>query len=251
MTDDRAGLQRRILALLPHFDPVIDALAEPAAAVLAMSHRAVHLSGAVHREAAYSTSAANVLLRALVDLLIVVRWVELCPRLHARLWLVNDDVERIKAIDALTESLRAKGRAIPDSEVPSAARRAIAKRRHERLRRIAIALQVGPARDSLLPTIRRRAQLVPGLERELYDEGLAVLSPVAHSGQMSFVITHEAWPDGRRMRLGDQVPGSTIANVADSMLCGILASTSRQLGLGVEDALDEIRMELVSRPELG
>lgn len=162
--------------------------------VLGMAHRGIDLRNGVYREAGSSTITASVLLRSLADLLILVRWIELCPRLHARLWLIDDDLDRIEGLEAIAGGLREKGYEMP--EVGTLTNRAATARRFDRLRRLAVRRGVCPARDSLLPTMRQRAKLVPGFERELYAQAVALLSPVTHSGAMSFVTTFERRPDG-------------------------------------------------------
>lgn len=241
---------RRIADLIPVFDPVVDGMVEHRLVALGLAHRGIDLRNGVYREATESTATASVLLRSLADLLILVRWIELAPRLHARLWLVDDDLDRIAALEAVGGSLRQKGYDVP--EVETLVRLSATTRCFSRLRKLAIQSGVGPARDSLLPTIRRRAQQVPGLERELYDQGIAVLSPATHSGVMSFVTTYAPQPDSHHLRLaGQPMTDRSLKSLADSLTCGILASVSRQLELAVEGKLDAIRAEVVSRPKLG
>jgi hypothetical protein len=84
-----------------------------------------------------------------------------------------------------------------------------------------------------------------------YHQGMAVLSPFAHSSGMSFAVGLEPWPDGHRLRLTPIITAGAARSFGESLLCGILASVSRQLDLGIDAELDEIRKELVSRPDLG
>jgi len=71
------------------------------------------------------------------------------------------------------------------------------------------------------------------------------LSPAAHTGVASFDPVVIVVGDGHRLRLQDQMSSEATEAFARTLLCGILASISRQLDLGLDGDLDVIRREIV------
>ena len=126
------------------------------------------------------------------------------------------------------------------------------RRREQRarlLRRVAVA-RVGErisakASDPLLPSISDRAEL-GGDAVELYWT-FQLLSQMVHANGRAFVgdrLTRR--PDGTHLRLRPAVPGEMVRGLAVPALCMLLASTSRQLGLGLEADLDALRLALAA-----
>jgi len=189
----------------------------------------------------YPDAAAG-LLRSLLDLAILVKWIEGSPRLRVRLFFADDDLNRLKSADDYDGIRVARGYA-PMTPPPFSDReRWRILRRAELLRRIAASrkerVSSKPGRP-LLPEIRTRAELAgDGLEIAYL---FRLISTVVHTtGRALGSDTIEMRPTG---------PGTASPRIMSGVtgrprlaICFLLASASRQLKLGLEADLDRIRL---------
>lgn len=191
----------------------------------------------------YPDAAAG-LLRSLLDLAILVKWIEGSPRFRVRLFYADDDLSRLKLADDYDKVRVARGYAavtpapFSDRERRRILRRAellrwVAARRRERV-------STSPGRP-LLPDIRTRAELAgDGLEIAYLFRFISTM--VHTTGRALGSDTIERRPTGPHIRRGRPVTPDMIRGLAVSAICFLLASASRQLRLGLEGDLDQIRL---------
>jgi hypothetical protein len=229
--------------ILPTFDPPIDRLNGDAVVVVGLGFRGIEIHRAADELAPRFGNASMVLLRSLADLLILVRWFEVCPRLHIRLWMAQDERDEFREADAIRGTLARRGVAVPDPVDPKV--RNTAERRFRHLRSLAVKRGIRPARDSLLPSVRMRADSLPELQSDVYEIGFGYLSSWTHVHARSLKRdAAERRADGIHIvPLGH--PSHGIRVIGISLLCGILASVSRQADLDVDEGLDTLRRVLV------
>jgi hypothetical protein len=193
------------------------------------------------------TIAADVDLRALLDVTILARWIEDDPELRIRLWMAEDDRHRLTAWEKATEFAERRERASPPAPPwDEAEERAAlaAARQHARKAGIPI-----PRDGRVLPDLERMVQAVPDLW-ELYHIGYRVLSPMTHAGGRSFtgdkIVKRR---DGLHyLELGVPFDQPTLRSIAIPAVCMLLASVSRQAGLGIEEECDAVRMSVIVPP---
>lgn len=188
------------------------------------------------------TVAADAVLRTLIDLVILIRWVETSPRLHIDMWLAEDDRNRIHLGKMWNEMHRRRGSDAAAAFTPeevAAIQAGIAETR-------AKAREAGepiPARGSVMPSIERMSEVTPDLF-EAYQVAYRSLSPSSHSGARSFVRdAAEERGDGLHLRPAAAWDRWHLRALAVSVMCFLVASVSRQLGLGLEKEADDFRVQ--------
>lgn len=228
----------------PAFDLPIEGRTEAQAFVIAFAIRGIRYHEDAMRLAPRSPEAAVGLVRSLIDLTILARWIEGAPRRRLALYKAEDDLGRIKMARDY-DAIRATRGHPPVS--PFTAREIWRfERRAKWLRRLAVHHKERVSSkdgDALVPSIRGRAEL-GGDERELYFM-FGMLSKQVHLTGRSFVGDRlEKRADGHHLRPKAAVKAELIRGVAVPAVAMLLASASRRLGLGFEVALDDLRLRL-------
>lgn len=195
-----------------------------------------------------SVLAAHIDLRAVLDVAILARWMEDDPELRVRLWFAEDQRDRLRGGELVAEFLRRRGRP-PTAPSPNWDPEAMeAEIRSAREAGLAAGLPLPRNGRRCLPTIEQMVQTVPDLW-ELYHVAYRHLSPVQHAGGRSFVgDTVEDRADGSYLRPGTPFAAPGLRALSVPALCLLLASVSRQAGLGIEAACDAVRMSVIVAP---
>jgi hypothetical protein len=209
-----------------------------------MALRGIDMYDEVYRAADRYPMAASAQLRSLVDLTILLRWIEGSPKLRVAMWQASDDLDRLET-DEDWQRVRA-GRGHPTGAAFSPIERRRIQRRAERIRGIALAagerIDKRPGRP-LLPNTRQRVEITPD-SVEVYAI-FGVLSKSLHVGARAFandeVVKRD---DGWHLRLRPALHGEALRGLAVPALCMLLAAASRLLAIGVEVELDAIRLAL-------
>jgi hypothetical protein len=200
----------------------------------------------IHSLSGPSILAAHVDARAVLDVLILTRWLQDDPALRARLWLAEDRRAQLSGLEAMRKFAKRRGQVAPPdfTTAPTSAemRAEIAQARAEGL---AAGLPL-PRRDGrVLPSIEQMAQAAPDLW-EVYHVAYRGLSPAAHAGGRSFIgDSVEIRKDGTYLKPGTPFDAVALRAIGVPMVCMLFASVSRQVGLGIEAECDSLRLSVV------
>lgn len=183
---------------------------------------------------------AGALLRSLLDVTILVRWIEASPALHIQMWLGEDARQSRDGMSALVELNERRGRPLElePGEVMELERlrdeaRAAALAAHEPIRKT----------GSILPNGEQMMRAVPDLW-EAYKVAYRVLSPLVHAGGRSFTGDRlDETEEGVFLRSGAPFGGAHLRSLAVPIVAMLVASVSRQCGLGLGKAADELRVD--------
>jgi hypothetical protein len=234
----------RVRRLAPAFDVRLDGLRFHERVIVGMALRGIAMYDEVYRAADRYPMAASAQLRSLVDLTILLRWIEGSPKLRVAMWHASDDLDRLET-DEVWQRVRA-GRGHPTVAGFSPAERRRIERRAERIRRIALA--AGERIDKrlgrpLLPNTRQRVESTPD-SVEVYAI-FSVLSKTLHVGARAFAKDEVVKrPDGWHLRLRPTLSSEALRGLAVPTLCMLLAAASRVLKIGAEGDLDATRTAL-------
>ncbi len=242
MTIDLDAIDARLNEIAQQIVATIEGATFAQKSVLLLTNRAMELRHVAMQVAESSPAASAVILRALIDLAILIRWIELRPGLYNRLWAAEGNRYFLATREDLMRSMVARGQPIgPDPDDLADTKRIVCRAR-------ALAIGRGVVRPdsrspSLLPSIRARARAIdddiekdiPEEQRkmpylELYNLGVGHYSAWTHSGAHSMMNSTGPEVDRR---------------IAASVVAGLLASASRQRGLAFGEELDMIRHILV------
>lgn len=228
----------------PAFDLPIEGRTEAQAFAIAFALRGIGYYEDAMRLAPRSPEAAVGLVRSLIDLTILARWIEGAPSRRLALYKAEDDLGRVKMSRDYDAIRATRGHPPATPFTPQEIWRF--DRRAHWLRRLAVHYKerVSPKdSDPLVPSIRARAEL-GGDEREQYFM-FGMLSKQVHLAGRSFVGDRlERRTDGHHLRPKAAVAADLIRGVAVPAIAMLLASASRQLDLGLEVALDDLRLRL-------
>ena len=234
----------QVRVLLPAFDVPLERLTIHQAFVVGLSGY-----GIAYYEDAWKLSdgypaAATGLLRSLLDLSILVKWIEGSPRLRVRLFFADDDLSRLKLADDYDGIRATRGYPAVDPPPFSERERWRILRRAELLRRVAVGRKERVNNHKgrpLLPDIRTRAELAgDGLEVAYL---FRLISAMVHTtGRALGFDTIEMRPTGPHFKRGRPVTADMIRALAVPAICFLLASVSQQLDLGLQADLDRIRL---------
>jgi hypothetical protein len=192
-------------------------------------------------------TAAAIVLRTMVETTIVLRWFEDDPVNRIRIWLAEDDRERLTVADR-TQTLHAR-RGREPLEVFTRQEVAAMKASIAAARRLPGARQVrGGASDSgsLLPPLEQIVRGIPDLW-EAYEVAYRALSAVTHTAGRS-LASHEIEqrPDGTHLVALPAWSIDATEALAGVVACVAIASVSRQAILGLEAIAQEIQVELTT-----
>jgi hypothetical protein len=236
----------RIGPLFESFDVVLTGLSRDQRAILAMTLRGID----IYRElSAIADLAPNVSLsglRSLIDLAILVRWIEECPKLRLAMWSADDDRDRLRGA-AGHANLRA-GRGLVPIEAFTKAHERRLRARIERIRAIAtnhdepISSKRG---NTVLPNVKARSEA----SGDLSEAGFMfqILSQPSHSSGRAYV--HDVFVrryDGFHYQSNATFDGAMIRDFAVPSVCLLLASAARQLDLGLAGELDRVRLAVAA-----
>jgi len=246
-----AEAARTLGPLLAVFDPPVTDLTRERLAILAMARRGID----IYRETlAVADRAPNVCLaglRVLVDLAILVRWIEPCPKLRLAMWSADDDRDRLRG--AVGHAALRRGRGVLPLPAFTEAQERRMRSRIERIRKIAIAHDERISRkhgDPVLPNTRARTEAAGDLAEAAIV--FQVLSQPTHSSGRSYGSDRFIRRfDGLHYETHPAFGGSAITGLAVPSVCFLLASASRQLALGVDADLDTIRLRVARWTEAG
>lgn len=234
--------ERQIREWMPALDAPISSREEAVVVGLGLRGNALY-RGLLHAcSGPTPTVAADAVLRALVDLMILLRWIEAAPELHIDMWLAEDDRGRLTLADRWNEMHRRRGSSPPPAfgagEVASL-RDGIAV---VRSRAITAGERIGES-GSVIPTIEKMSEVTPHLF-EAYQVAYRSMSPSSHSGARSFVRdTVERREDGWHLKPAAAWEPLHLRALAVSVMCFLVATASRQLDLGLHDEADALRVE--------
>lgn len=191
-----------------------------------------------------SIYAAQVDLRALLDVTILVRWIEADPPLRLELWMTEDDRDRIAWSEGWREAQRRRGQstegALTAEEIKELRELIAEVRARDRDAGIGV-----PENGSLLPSQAQMAQQVPDLF-ETYHVAYRSLSPTTHAGARSFAAdVLEERKDGVHIVANPVFDEASLRSLAVPTVLMLFASVSRQAGLGIEDECDRLRLTVV------
>lgn len=236
----------RVRAYFPAFDLAVDGQPTEYAVVVGLALRGIRNYETTMRLAASAPDAAVAVLRALVDLTILIKWIEHAPKRTIRLYFAADDLERARAIDDWNVIRATRGMPpVPSIFSPSEQARVI--RRAHLLRHIAVAHHDRVSRKDgapLLPSIADRAK-VAGDSLELYYMFRMFSQSLHVTARALSADTLHTRRTGTHIRLGRPIPTDFIRGLGVPAICMLLASASRMLGVGCEGELDSLRLQLV------
>lgn len=188
------------------------------------------------------TIAAEADLRALVDLVILIRWIEMAPALHIDMWLAEDDRGRITLGEKWGEMHRRRG----SSAGPAFTSEEVATMREGLAKVRAAARTAGEhvgEKGAMMPSIEHMAAATDDLF-EAYQIAYRSLSPSSHSGARSFVRdTAEQRADGWHLKPSAAWEPLHLRALGVPLMCFLVASVSRQLSLNLETRADQFRVE--------
>lgn len=243
---DTEDAYHELQPLISRFDLAIDDLTHVQQVITAMALRGIGYFREIYSIAPTAPHASAALLRTLVDLAILVRWIEQKPELRIRMWLADDDRDRLRTAAAHADMLESRQR--PPN--PGFAREAEAAmwREIEATRAAALAAKEHiprKARSSVLPSVADRASTVPdSVEIHLI---FGVFSQPLHSSGRAFVQdTFYRRFEGMHINAAPAFKGKAIHDLAVPAVCMLLASASRLLGLGLDGELDRLRVDLTT-----
>jgi hypothetical protein len=240
LSSSRANIEVR--RYFPAFDLPIDRRVgtdEPL--LIAFALRGIRYYDQLMRLAGRAPDGATGLLRSLIDLAILVKWVEGSRRLRIQMYFVEDDLSRLRMSDEWEAVRRSRGH--EPKPAFSATERRLLERRAHLLRRVAIGRRerIGHRdRDPLMPNIRARADAA-GEAIELYFTFILLSQQVHATGRTVSFDEIEPRPTGRHIRPRSAMQAEPIRGLAVPAICFLLASISRQLGLGLDAELDDLR----------
>jgi hypothetical protein len=225
----------------------------PGAVAIGLGRHAEELCRGVLRECdAGALAPAAVVLRALVDAAILLRWLEQDPAWHMKRWSAEDDRHRLLAAKAAVELRRRRGR--PPGDPPFSVEETRVMKEHiaDVQRRLDEETEGRWPRPS---GQRKRAQdvrLVPPIDQmrdpkdnalwESYEIVYRLLSSHVHAslGAMDGHALEER-PDGLHIIPGQLWKPDELRGLAVPAFALALASVSRQAGLGIEETCDRLR----------
>lgn len=180
----------------------------------------------------------------MLDVTMLARWIEGDPPLRVRLWMAEDDRGRLASVTGYERYAKRRGQR---PEVLFTAEQSKQMREEiEAARRAGLAAGVPlKSAGSVLPTGEQMAQDVDNLW-ELYNIGYRTLSPLSHADARSF--SSDKFVKRRDgIHLEHEPPFDEVAlrALAVTTVCMLLATVSRQTGLGIESAADKIRLAMV------
>jgi hypothetical protein len=188
---DMAAAIGRVEELCGAIDVPVDGWPAEAVAVLGIGLRGVGLARELVDLASKGTPqasmAAAIIERPLVDLAITARWIEASPELHVRLWLAEDERNRLTLDDRYGEFNHRRDR----SPVPRLGPVARAEM-HKRIQLVrAAGLRAGvpipEKKGALIPSLEERAKVLGYAYWEAYEIAFRGLSPWTHTSVISLV----------------------------------------------------------------
>jgi len=196
--------------------------------------------GLVNRRAFVAAAALE---RVMLDVMIIARWLEVAPKLHMQMWLGEDARHSMMGLEAIAElHERRLGQRLPINK--SDRERLMTTTSEARAAGLAAKEPIGKKKAaSVLPAAWQMLEVAPDLW-EAYRVAYPTLSAVVHAGGRSFVADRIVI-DRRgkaRMRPGAPFDASSLRALAVPIMCSLLATVSRQCGLGIEGAADTLRI---------
>ncbi len=234
----------RLVALGSGLDRPLSGATEAAAVAIGLGMQAALVYEGVRQAcAAGSTTSAMIIVRALIEVTILLRWIEADRELHVRMWLAEDDRQRILAAEAFTELRTRRGLdpivILTDDEVTAMRATANNVRTEARRRRE----HLGDA-GAVMPSIEHMARTTDDLW-EAYSVVYRVASPWTHTGGRALSGHRiEARVDGPHLVPENGWTGMSIRALAAPAFAMALASASRQAGLALHSEADSIRVGL-------
>ena len=213
------------------------------AVVMGLALRGQRLYGAIRvlcRRGEWDSAA--ILLRALVEVTMLARWVEANPPLHVEMWLAEDERDMANGLEVVERLAVVRGLANP---ITAADRVRIGEARAEVKAIRMTAEAAGEAvrgSGSLIPNGPEMVKAVPDLA-DLYGVIYTRLTPTVHAGGRSFVMDRiETTAAGLRVRPGAPFQDSVLRTLSAPTLAFLLATVSRQCGLNIEAAATQIML---------
>lgn len=232
--------------LLNAFDVPVADLTRDQRAILAMAQRGIDIYREILAVADLAPNVSLSGLRSLVDLAILVRWIEPCRKLRLAMWSADDDRDRLRG--ARGHAALRRGRGLGPLPAFTEAQERRMRSRMERIRAVAVAngQQISVRRgNTVLPTTRDRTDEIP----DLVEAGFIfqVLSQPSHSSGRSYVNDEFVRRfDGIHYSSSPAFDGSAIRGLAVPSICLLLASASRGLNVGIDANLDSIRLQVAA-----
>jgi hypothetical protein len=237
----RAALE----ALIPRLDASVDGRTGEAATAIALGQQAVELYRASVEIADSHANAAQLVDRGLVEVAILARWIEVAPERRMRLWLAEDDRNRMTSAAAYEIYLGRRSRPLVDVFDPAAEETMKANIREARMEGRREKDHV-PQEGAVLPSIEIMSRAAEE-SWEAYRIAYRVLSPWTHAGGRSLVadeIEHRS--DGRHIRPGTAYGPEQTIGLAIGALLLVIETVSRQAALGLEAEAAAIRNEFAT-----
>jgi hypothetical protein len=194
-------------------------------------------------------TAAHVDLRALLDVMILARWIEADPPLRVRLWFADDQRERLLGTELVEEWMRRRGQTPPGRSADFDQSAIEDEIRTARADAFGAGIKLPRSGRRCLPTLDDMVKTVPDLW-EAYHIGYRHLRPMQHAAGRSFVRDRtERRADGQRyLKPGTPFDLASLRALSVPTICTLLASVSRQAGLGIEAECDAVRMSVIVPP---
>ena len=236
--------EQTLRPLLALFDVRVSGLTREQRAILAMAQRGIDIYCEILAVADLAPNVSLAGLRSLVDLAILVRWIEPCQKLRIAMWSADDDRDRLRG--ARGHAALRLGRGLGPLPAFTHAHERRMRSRIERIRAIAVAngQHVSPKHGmTVLPTTKDRTEEIADLSEAGFI--FQVLSLPSHSSGRGYVNDeHIHRSDGIHYESHPSFEGSEIKGLAVPSVCLLLASASRQLKLGIDTDFDAIRLDV-------
>lgn len=234
--------------LLSSFDVRVDDLKREQRFILVMAQRGIDIYREISAVADVAPNVSLFGLRSLVDLAILMRWIEPCQKLRLAMWSADDDRDRLRGARGHAELRRGRGLG-PISAFTEAQERRM-QSRMERIRAIAVANGEHVSSKcgaTVLPTTKDRTEAIGDLSEAGFI--FQFLSQPSHSSGRGYVNDEFIRRfDGIHYNSQAAFDGSAIKGLAVPSICLLLASASRQLDLGINAELDAIRLGVAGWP---
>lgn len=232
--------------LAHRLDVPVDGMAAPAMVAVGLGLRARNLYRSIRHAGAADAIAAAAVVRALVEVGILIGWIEIDPVPRIRMWLAEDDRNRLIVADRTVELHGRRGRSL--TPVFSDGDRATMRDAIAEARRLGES-SGAPRRGSVMPSLEIMARAVPDLW-ELYEIAYRSLSPTTHTAPSSMAFDDfETRPDGVHLVTPPAYSIEAVSALAAGVICYVVESVSRQAGLDLEIEARDARLAVTRWPD--
>jgi hypothetical protein len=245
-----SDIEQRLLELSAQLDRPIDGMPSESVLVLGLARQAIGVYRGVLREAdADGVTAATILVRAIAEAVILVRWIELDPGLHAAMYQAEDHRQSLAAAGGMEKFKRRQSQPVGD---PVFSPEVVAEKNAEMRRVRALAQKASePIGDkgALLPQVQQMAERTKDPDiQTAYDVLYRFTSASTHFGGRSLTghRFERRSDDSVYLVVKPHTDSETTKTIAASLVAVLISSASRVCGFGIETEADAILADLAA-----